>query len=356
MSGLAAHLQQAWATRGPLACALWPLSLVMGGLVGLRRFGYRIGVWRPVRLPVPVVVVGNLVAGGAGKTPTVLAVVSLLQAQGHRPAIMSRGHGRADTLVREVAPGTDAGLAGDEPLLLRRRSGVPVWVGHDRVAAGRALLHHHPDTTVLVSDDGLQHLALARDLQIVVFDERGTGNGWLLPAGPLREPMPDRTDTAFGGVPSLVVYNAPRPSTALEGTLARTRLAGVVPLADWHRGAPSRPLDQLPRQRWLAVAGTARPQRFFGMLRAAGVDVVECPMPDHHPYATLPWPADTPAVLTTEKDAVKLDPARLGATQVWVLPLDLALDPAVADALRRHIPAPPSPVAPPTAADGHPTA
>lgn len=354
-SGPAARLQQAWTNRGVLATALWPLSLLLRLLVALRRLGYSLGLWRTRRLPVPVVVVGNLVAGGAGKTPTVLAVVALLQAQGHRPGIVSRGHGRAGDGVCEVRPDGHAGTTGDEPLLLRRRSGVPVWVGRDRVAAGAALLARHPDTTVLVSDDGLQHLALARDLQVVVFDERGAGNGWLLPAGPLREPLPAAVDRFTGGVASVVVYNAPRPTTALPGTLARTRLAGAVPLAAWHHGGPVQPLDQLPRRRWLAVAGTARPQRFFAMLRGAGIEFTECPLSDHHPYATLPWPPETAAVLTTEKDAVKLDPARLGATEAWVLPLDLALDPAVADALRRAVP-PPFPTAPPSPTDGHPTA
>lgn len=353
MTGPAAHLQRAWATRGLLARALWPLSILMRGLVALRRAGYRHGLWPAQRLPVPVLVVGNLVAGGAGKTPTVLAVVALLQAQGHRPGIVSRGHGRQGDGVQPVADHATAAEVGDEPLLLRRRSQVPVWVGRDRVAAARALLAAAPAVTVIVSDDGLQHLALARDLQIIVFDERGAGNGWLLPAGPLREPVP-RDLQAWSPVPTAVVYNATQPTTGLPGTLACTGLAGSLPIADWRRGMAPGPVAALAGRHWLAVAGTARPQRFFAMLRAAGLDIAECPLPDHHAYLTLPWPAHTPGVLTTEKDAVKLDPQRLGATEVWVLPLDLTLDPALADLLRRQLPAPPSPTAPPT--DGHPTA
>lgn len=333
---LADRLQRAWEGRGPLACALWPLSLLMGGIVALRRAAYRLGLLRRERLPVPVLVVGNLVVGGAGKTPTVLAVVRLLQAQGHRPGIVSRGYGAAgDGAPREVTPDAPASEVGDEPLLLRLRGGAPVWTGRRRAEAARALLRSHPDTTLIVCDDGLQHLALARDLQLVVFDERGAGNGWLLPAGPLREPLP-RGGRWPGGVATEVVYNAPAATTGLPGTLVRTGLGGAVALGDWWQGQPAEratllALAAISRRRpLLAAAGTARPQRFFAMLRAAGVAIRELALPDHHPYADLPWPAGTPDVLLTEKDAVKLDPRRLGATRAWVLPLDLALDPSVA--------------------------
>lgn len=343
MLTLATRLQQAWAGRGPVACALWPLSLLMRGLVALRRLAYRRGWLRSKGLPVPVWVVGNLVVGGAGKTPTVLAVVAALQAQGHRPAVLSRGHGGSGQGPRPVTPASRAAEVGDEPLLLALRSRVPLWVGRDRVATGRALLAAHPDTTVIVTDDGLQHLALQRDLQLVVFDERGAGNGWLLPAGPLREPVP-RPPDGFGAVPTQVIYNAAAPSTAWPGTLARTGLAGALPLAHWWQGAPVQPLSALPARRWLAVAGTARPERFFAMLRSAGVAFDPWPLPDHHPYTHLPWPAETTAVLTTEKDAVKLDPARTGAAEVWVLPLDFRLDPALGVWLQQHLAAPaPSP-------------
>lgn len=352
--GWAERLQRAWSGRGGLACVLWPVSLVMSLLVRLRRIGYAAGLWRSTRLPVPVIVVGNLVVGGAGKTPTVLALVALLRRQGHRPGIVSRGYGRHGDGVLAVQPGTPVTEAGDEPLLMRLRSGVPVWVGRDRVATAQALLAQHPDTSVIVSDDGLQHLALARALQIVVFDERGAGNGWLLPAGPLREPLPSGPGLT-SAVPTRVVYNATHATTPLPGTLARTGLSGAVPLAGWWRGDTPQPLASLAGRPWLAVAGTARPQRFFGMLRAAGLVIAESPLPDHHPFDTLPWPTGTPAVLLTEKDAVKLDPVRLGTTEAWVLPLDLLLDPALAEELRGLVPAPlPHPALP--TADGQPIA
>lgn len=340
---MALRLQQAWLRRGLLACLLWPVSRVLGALVALRRRLHRQGFPAAEKLPVPVVVVGNLVVGGAGKTPTVLAVVELLRALGHRPGIVSRGHGRHDTAPRPVHPDTPVQLAGDEALLLRLRSRAPVWVGRDRVAAVRALLAAEAQTTVVVSDDGLQHLRLTRQVQLVVFDERGAGNGWLLPAGPLREPLPAGTVWP-GDIPTRVLYNAASPTTALAGSLLHSRLPGAVSLADWWRGLPAQAaaLQALAAGPVLAAAGTARPQRFFGMLREAGLQIDELPLPDHHPFHTLPWPVHTSDVVVTEKDAVKLAPDRLGATRAWVVPLDLQLDPGTARWLAEQLPAPPS--------------
>ena len=186
----AQKLQEAWLWRGPLARALLPLSWLYGAVVALRRGLFRTGLLRATRLPVPVVVVGNLIAGGAGKTPTTLALVSLLREQGWTPGIVSRGHGREGAGLYEVTRDSSALHSGDEPLLLHLRSGAPMVVGADRVAAARTLLQRHPEVDLLLSDDGLQHLRLARDVEVIVFDERGAGNGWLLPAGPLREPVP----------------------------------------------------------------------------------------------------------------------------------------------------------------------
>jgi biopolymer transport protein ExbD len=201
-----------------------------------RRLAYRRG-WRLAHAaPVPVVVVGNLVAGGAGKTPTVIALVQAMRAAGRHPGVVSRGFGRHGEATLAVAADSAATAVGDEPLLIRRRSGAPVWVGRRRIDAARALCAAHPEVDVLVADDGLQHLALARQAEIIVFDERGAGNGRLLPAGPLREPLP-------AAVPprACVLYNAPAATTALPGALARRRLAGVLPLAAWRAGAAIRP-------------------------------------------------------------------------------------------------------------------
>jgi tetraacyldisaccharide 4'-kinase len=204
-------------------------------------------------------------------------------------------------------------------------------VGRDRVAAARALLKAHGAVTVIVCDDGLQHLRLARDVEVIVFDDRGAGNGRCLPAGPLREPLPARAP-----VGAVVIYNAAAPSTAWPGHLMRRRLAGVVSLAGWHRGEPAtqqalQALRGAPRL--VAAAGTARPARFFAMLQAEGLSPRELPLPDHAPLDVLPWPADTPDAIVTEKDAVKLQPGACGHTRVWVAPLDSVLAQAAVDAV-----------------------
>jgi len=332
---VAPALQRAWLVRGPLAVALLPLSALFALLARLRRRLYRIGALRQERVPVPVIVVGNLIVGGAGKTPTVMAVVSLLRRHGFTPGVISRGYGRAHDAVVDVEPTTPVAHCGDEPLLLRLRLGVPVTVARDRVAAARELLRGHPQVDILVSDDGLQHLRLARDAQVLVFDERGAGNGWLLPAGPLREPLGARMPAA-----SVVLYNAATPSTPWPGTLARRSLAGVLPLSDWRAGMPASraALTQLAGRPVVAAAGVARPQRFFDLLRAAGLDVETLPLPDHHDFAALPWPADTADVVVTEKDAVKLDSRRIGATRVWVAPLDFDIDATFEAALLALLP------------------
>jgi len=254
---------------------------------------------------------------------------------------VSRGYGRAGDGVLEVGPQRRADEVGDEPLLIQRRGQVPVFVGRDRVAAAQALCRAHPGVDVIVSDDGLQHHRLARDVQVIVFDERGTGNGLCLPAGPLREPLPAALPPR-----TLLLYNAPAASTPLPGFAATRGLAGVLPLADWQRGVPL-PADgwqALQGRRVLAVAGIAAPGRFFAMLRAKGVELDERPLPDHHAFATLPWPDDAVLdVVLTEKDAVKLATAQAGASskaRVWVAPLDFEPEPAFGAAIERLLPRP----------------
>jgi tetraacyldisaccharide 4'-kinase len=201
------------------------------------------------------------------------------------------------------------------------------------VAAVRLLRELHPTVDVVVCDDGLQHWALHRDVQVMVFDDRGAGNGLLLPAGPLREPMP-----AAPPPNTLVLYNAATPTTPLPGWTAERALGGVLPLADWWSGAAPLPLDVLHGRPLLAVAGIAAPERFFGMLQAAGLSIHRCPLPDHHRFAKLPWSPNTADVVLTEKDAVKLRPERVGHTRVWVAALDFRPDPAFNAALLRALP------------------
>jgi tetraacyldisaccharide 4'-kinase len=211
---------------------------------------------------------------------------------------------------------------------------VPVVVGRDRVAAARTLLQAHPELDVIVADDGLQHHALPRQAELVVFDERGAGNGLPLPAGPLREPMPTRLPPGRH-----LLYTAGVASTALPGACATRRLLQAWPLAAWHArdASAAQPLAVLLHRPLLAAAGLAAPEKFFAMLRDAGLQIEPLPLPDHHDYATLPWPATGCDVLVTEKDAVKLDPARSAGRRVWVLPLDLAVPETLIDALHADL-------------------
>jgi tetraacyldisaccharide 4'-kinase len=331
------RLARAWLTRGPLACALWPLSLLFGAVTALRRALYRSGLLKTHRLSVPLVVVGNLIAGGAGKTPTVIELVAQLRRRGYTPGIISRGYGGTATGPTEVTRASAATQSGDEPLLMHLRTGAPLVVGRDRVAAAAWLLRRHPDVDLIISDDGLQHLRLGRDAQVLVFDDRGAGNGWLLPAGPLREPIPAAVPAR-----SLVLYNAAHASTPLPGALARRSLTGALPLDSWWRGEPAsvESWTGLRGRPLIAAAGLARPERFFAMLRERGLTITPLPLPDHHDFVALPWPSDTADVIVTEKDAIKLDPSRLGATRVWVAPLDFDLDAPFVDALTALLPPP----------------
>jgi tetraacyldisaccharide 4'-kinase len=343
-AGLEAWLGRQWWTPAPTLASnlLGPLAWLYGALQ--RR--HASGAATPDRLPVPVLVVGNCIVGGAGKTPTVIALVAALQRRGYRPGIVSRGHGRQAAGVRVVPADGAATEFGDEPVLLARRTGVPVVVGRDRVAAVHELLAKAPQTDVIVSDDGLQHHALHRDAELVVFDERGIGNGLLLPAGPLREPWPLALPPTRH-----VLYSSGRASTALPGTLARRSLDLAWPLAAWHAGdaAAALPVQRLRGRRLLAAAGLAAPEKFFGMLRQLGLDIATLALPDHHDFAQLPWPGPGPDVLVTEKDAVKIAPARSAHRRVWVLPLDLALPETLVDTLHAQLfgRAPPAPSLPP---------
>ena len=323
--------QHAW-----LALALSPLSALYALLAGARALAYRVGLLRRERLPVPVVVVGNLVAGGAGKTPTTLALVKGLRARGWTPGVISRGYGGTAHHPRAVSPGHDPRDCGDEPLLIRRRTGAPVWVGVDRVATGRLLCAAHPEVDVLVADDGLQHLRLWRDVEVIVFDERGLGNGRLLPAGPLRE-RPASTPPAG----AIVVYNANRPSTSWPGHVVMRQLGQAVPLAAWWRGEPANgpPAWAGQDEPLPAAAGIAEPERFFRMLEAVGVRIVRLPLPDHATWDSVPWPAGTGPVLITEKDAVKLPGAHPEAGRVHVVPLDFDLPGEALAAVCERLPA-----------------
>ncbi|HXH04068.1 MAG TPA: tetraacyldisaccharide 4'-kinase [Candidatus Competibacteraceae bacterium] len=295
---------------------LLPLSWLFQALVTLRRSAYRRG-WRQVeRLPVPVVVVGNITVGGSGKTPLVVRLVELLRDQGWYPGVISRGYGgRAMQWPQAVSAGSDPAQVGDEPLLLARRCRCPLWVGPDRVAAARALLAAHPQCDVLISDDGLQHYRLGRDLELVVLDgERRLGNDACLPAGPLREPPSRLAEVDFlvvnGGVPETGAWHM----DLVGEVLVNLRDPSVsCALATWSGQAVH------------AVAGIGHPQRFFDALRRHGLQVVAHPFPDHHVFqaADLAFDDALP-ILMTEKDAVKCHP--WASARCWYLPVRARLD------------------------------
>ncbi|MDW5441623.1 tetraacyldisaccharide 4'-kinase [Polaromonas sp. SM01] len=317
-------LLQAWLRRGALAWLLWPLAQLFGLLVRLRRFLYQAGLFKSERMPVPVVVVGNVVAGGAGKTPAVIALVQHLQAAGWQAGVVSRGYGRSGQACLEVLPSTPPEASGDEPALIRRATGAPVFVAARRIDAVRALLAAHPATQVVVCDDGLQHYALQRDIEIAVFDERGAGNGWLLPAGPLREPWPARlyrSARAGGRGVDLVLHTGAR--AAFDGFSSTRRLADHALRADGSRV----PLSDLAGQPLLALAGIAKPEAFFDMLRARGLQLAETrALPDHYNFDSYPRPSDKGyTLICTEKDAIKLFPRQ---ANVLAVPLEFSPEPA----------------------------
>ncbi|KAA3649443.1 MAG: tetraacyldisaccharide 4'-kinase [Proteobacteria bacterium] len=325
-----------WQRKGWRAVALLPLSGLFLLLSSLRRLAYRVGLLASQSAPVPVVVVGNVAVGGSGKTPVVIWLAEQLTLHGMRPGIISRGYGGQGEGVRCLSPDASALEAGDEPVLMARRTGCPVAVGRDRPAAARALCAAHPAVDVIISDDGLQHYALGRAAEIVVVDERVLGNGWCLPAGPQREPV------ARIGAADLALLHGPC-SAALAARLgdvpqAPMRLAGdrLVSLGD---PAASVPATDFAGRTVHAVAGIGRPQRFFDQLAGMGLTVIAHPFPDHHAFtpADLAFDDGLPTILT-EKDAVKCAP--FAPDNTWVFPVrasipDAALQP-ILEKLSRH--------------------
>jgi tetraacyldisaccharide 4'-kinase len=304
-----------------LTAALVPLSVVFASAVALRRTLYRGGFLRAERLPVPIVVVGNLTVGGSGKTPLTIALARALVERGWRPGIVSGGYGGADRSPRAVEPGSTPEQVGDEPVLLAR-TGLPVWVGRNRPAAARSLLAAHRECDVIIADDGLQHYAMARTVEIAVVDaSRGFGNGFMLPAGPLREPAsrldevdavvrlmstPGSPPTRISARQSTMVFfgdsfvriDAPTTSAAA----ASFRVAGVH-----------------------ALAGIGNPERFFEHLRSLGINATCHAFPDHYRFtpADLALPEAT-AILMTEKDAVKC--VAFVDDRCWALPVRAVVD------------------------------
>ncbi len=338
------HVQAAWLQRNALTFLLWPLSLLYGIAWSLRKWLFGQGFLATHRVPVPVVVVGNVVAGGAGKTPVVIALVERLQSLGWHPGVISRGHGRHSTDCVEVLHSSPLNDVGDEPALIKYKTGAPVFVAAKRPDAARALLKEHPSVNILVADDGLQHLALHRDIEVCVFDDRGIGNGLLLPAGPLREPWPRQVD--------LILNSGQQHS--VQGFKCERHLASYAVNAAGQR-FELQALAMPGQTPLLAVAAIAQPEAFFAMLRAVGLPLAKTlPLPDHYDFDS--WVSNIHGsykVICTEKDAVKIWPQH---PDVLAVPLFVEPDPmffvALAQCLGQLAPRVGQPVSLP---HGHPT-
>lgn len=315
-----------WQTRGPLAILLLPAAGLFAAVAAIRRMAYR-GNWlRGEHAGVPVIVIGNITVGGTGKTPLVLWLAQFLAARGRHPGIISRGYRAAHSDPRAVPVNGAALDYGDEPCLLARRAGCPVWVGIDRAATARALRTAHPEVDVIISDDGLQHYRLARDIEIAVFDgARGIGNGWLLPAGPLREPV-TRLDTVDAvvingdGQGNIMPRHPQTMTMRLTGNEFR-KLLNPAHVAD---------AAHFLGQRVHAVAGIGNPSRFFSTLQQLGMECITHVFPDHHAYRPQDVDFDdADSVVMTEKDAVKCEPFATG--HHWALVVAAEPDPGLGE-------------------------
>lgn len=320
---LARLIESHWyAPRPWLSVLLAPLAGLFALLSAGRRQLFRLGLKTTERLPVPVVVIGNINVGGVGKTPLTRHLLEALTARGLRPAVVSRGYGGRAASPRLVTPASTAAEVGDEPLLLAA-AGCPVAVGRDRVAAARLLLQRHPDTDLILTDDGLQHYRLQRDVEIVVLDaERGVGNGRLLPAGPLREAV-----SRLESVDAVVVNGGTRPDLVPAGTPAFTMT--LQPGRFWRVGHPAdtRAAADFAGQDLAALAGIGHPERFFATVAGLGLACRQYPFPDHHAFVAADIPA-ADAVLVTEKDAVKL--TQCNSDKLWALPVTAQVEPDLA--------------------------
>jgi len=308
------RLDHYWYSQNPVAWVLLPLSWLFCAVAMLRRLIYVNGLLPCHAMSVPVIIVGNISVGGTGKTPLLIALCEYLIRQGHKPGVVSRGYGATISGEYSVAVNDDATTCGDEPVLIKQRTGCPVIIGRDRVAAARKLLVEN-DCDVVLSDDGMQHYRLKRDIEIAVVDMlRKFGNGFCLPAGPLREPVSRLCKV------NMIVHHGDTDDKyhfMLEFGEAVNLLTGE-----------SRKLESFTTGRVHAVAGIGHPERFFNQLRSRGLEIIEHAYPDHHAYTASDIDyADNSPILMTEKDAVKckrLQPVmKSGGTQknIWAVPV-----------------------------------
>lgn len=307
LAAMQTRLRQSWNHRGLLPLILLPVAALYGALAALRRQLYRWQFKKSRRVSIPVVVVGNVVAGGSGKTPVTIALVEHLMGRGWSVGVVSRGYGRRSKSYLEVTAATTPHAVGDEPLLIQQKTRVPVLVGPSRFKAASALLQRYPQTQVIVCDDGLQHYGLFRNLEICVFDDRGCGNGWLMPSGPLREYWPRALVAQAGQTLATTLTLHTGKSPAFAGPRGHRSLArfGIRKNGDrvslTELAAPGSPP-------LIALAGTSQPEEFFTMLRAQGLNLQETlALPDHYDFDSLYRTFQKGySLICTEKDAVKL--------------------------------------------------
>jgi tetraacyldisaccharide 4'-kinase len=305
-------LEDTWYSKTGLTQVLRPLSWLFIIIVIVRRQLYKLNIMKSTRLPVPVIIVGNLTVGGTGKTPLVIWLADFLKSAGYKPGILSRGYsGKANKWPQQVRPDSDPVIVGDEAVVIARRTGCPMAVGPDRVTAGQALLKYS-DCDVIICDDGLQHYALARDIEIMVIDGvRRFGNGFCLPAGPLRERQ-SRKDEVDCKVTTGVAAQG-EYAMSYHGTQIINLLSGQ-----------KQDLSEVRGENIIAIAGIGNPDRFFNYLRSNGLRLNTRAYPDHYHYKTNSIDVDeTATVLMTEKDAVKCQ--RYAKQDWWYLPVDVDL-------------------------------
>jgi len=307
-------IEKIWYGTSLWQYVLLPLSGLFCLLAILKRLTYRFGLVKPQQVSVPIIVIGNISVGGTGKTPLVTWMVDHLRSLGYKPAIVSRGYGgNATKWPQQVRKDSDPRMVGDETVLLARRCDCPVSAAPRRIAAARALLQH-TDCDIIISDDGMQHYDMHRELEIAVVDGvRRFGNGYCLPAGPLREPI-GRLDSV-----DMVVVNGIASRNEFSMKLKGERISRI------DKSYIAQPLNALAGCKVHAVAGIGNPKRFFDQLRVAGLEVIEHPMPDHHPFEErdIQFDDELPVIMT-EKDAVKCQ--HFVDERHWVLPVNAELD------------------------------
>jgi tetraacyldisaccharide 4'-kinase len=314
-------IESLWYCISPWHLLLWPLSLIYGAVTAIRRWFYRAGIFKTEALPVPVIIVGNITAGGSGKTPLVIWLAQFLRDAGYQPGVISRGYGREGVDVRVVSASSTATEVGDEPLLISQRSACPVVVGRDRVAAAQTLLQKNPQVNVIISDDGLQHYKLARDMEICVVDgARGFGNSLLIPAGPLRETM-ERLNTV-----NALIINGDYINNSIKPNAytSSMKLVGGQFLQLKHTQQTAR-AENFTGKNIHALAGIGNPPRFFAHLKSLGLQCTEHAFPDHHVFTAEDIAFENAEViLMTEKDAVKCKP--FATEHCWSLAVSAELD------------------------------